>query len=214
MNDCVNAELRDQLPDLLHEQLEPAARALVMAHVDGCADCRAELELLRGVHGMLTNATPRVDVGSIVQALPARRPTRPRWMDWRIAAAAVFIIVGGTSVRLMTRGGEGVRSDTAAVIAKTEAPNVTPSAGVPDQQTTAAAPRADSQPSRVQQVAQMPETTGERGLEMTGGLGELTDDELRLLLQEIDELEAMPLTEPEPAVIPVTSKRTASPTGT
>ena len=48
---------------------------------------------------------------------------------------------------------------------------------------------------------------------MTGGLGELTDDELRLLLQEIDELEAVPLTEPEPAVIPVTSKRTVSPTG-
>ena len=49
---------------------------------------------------------------------------------------------------------------------------------------------------------------------MTGGLNELTEDELRLLLQEIDDLEAVPLTEPEPAVIPVTSKKSGSPTGT
>ena len=47
MNDCQNAEMRDQLPDLLHERLAATERAVVMAHLDGCVDCRDELALLR-----------------------------------------------------------------------------------------------------------------------------------------------------------------------
>jgi hypothetical protein len=162
---------------------------------------------------LLANATPRVDVGRIVEALPRQRPARPRWMDWRIAAAAALIVVGGTSVTLMARRGEQVRPDTAAIVAKTETPNASASIAVPDRQR--ATPRVDSQPSRVQQVAaRSPEVAADRGIEMTGGLNELTEDELRLLLQEIDDLEAVPLAEPEPAVIPVTSKKSSSPTGT
>ena len=215
MNDCVNAEMRDRLPDVLHERLEPGVRAAVMAHVEGCADCRAELELLRGVHTMLGKVAPRVDVGRIVEALPRRRPARSRWMDWRVAAAAALIVVGGTSVTVMTRRGQQLPPDTAAVVAKTETPTApaSASAAVPDRQP--ASRRVDSQPSRVQQVAaQTSDAAADRGIEMTGGLSELTEDELRLLLKEIDELEAVPLTDPEPAVIPVTSKRGASPTGT
>jgi hypothetical protein len=212
MNDCVNAEVRDQLPDLLHERLEPAVHAAVMTHVEGCADCRAELELLRGVHLMLGKATPSVDVGRIVEALPRRRPARSRWMDWRIAAAAVLIVVGGASLTLIPRRGVQLRPDTTAVAAKAEAPIAPSSVAVPDQP---ASPRVDTQPSPVQQVAAgTSDVAVDRGIEMTGGLSELTEDELRLLLQEIDELEAVPLTEPEPAVIPVTSKRSGSPTGT
>jgi hypothetical protein len=213
MNDCANAEMRDRLPDVLHERLEPTVRAAVMAHVEGCADCREELELLRGVHAMLGKAAPRVDVGRIVEALPRQRPVRSRWMDWRVAAAAVVIVVGGTSATLMTRRGERLRPDTAAVVATTETPKAPAPVAVPDRQP--ASPRVDSQPSRAQQIAaRNSEVAVDRGIEMTGGLGDLTEDELRLLLKEIDELEAVPLSDPEPAVIPVTSKRRASPMGT
>ena len=38
MTDCPNAEMRDRLPDLLHERLETSVRAAVMAHVDQCDD--------------------------------------------------------------------------------------------------------------------------------------------------------------------------------
>ena len=34
MTDCPNAEMRDRLPDLLHERLETSVRAAVMAHVE------------------------------------------------------------------------------------------------------------------------------------------------------------------------------------
>ena len=42
MNDCPNAEMRDLLPDLLHERLDASPRAVVSAHVGACEDCRAE----------------------------------------------------------------------------------------------------------------------------------------------------------------------------
>ena len=53
MSDCPNAEIRDLLPDLLHDRLDAPTRARVLAHVDGCADCRSELELLRSLRGSL-----------------------------------------------------------------------------------------------------------------------------------------------------------------
>ena len=75
MNDCPNAEIRDRLPDLLHEHLDAGARAQVMAHVERCADCRAELALLREARSLLATA-PLVDVGRIVRALPSPAAAR------------------------------------------------------------------------------------------------------------------------------------------
>ncbi len=108
MSDCSNAEIRDLLPDLLHDRLDAPTRARVVAHVDGCADCRSELELLRSLRGTLDRGTPPVDVNRIVAALPTPasvRPSRHRgWRvlnDWRIAAAVTFIVAGGTSLAVI-----------------------------------------------------------------------------------------------------------------
>src|SRR5215467_3442013 len=106
MSDCPNAEVRDLLPDLLHDRLDAHTRARVVAHVDGCADCRSELELLRSLRGSLDRATPRVDVNRIVAVLPAAASVGPAQRrrgvrvlnDWRIAAAVTFIVAGATSL--------------------------------------------------------------------------------------------------------------------
>src|SRR5215470_17897739 len=108
MSDCSNADIRDLLPDLLHDRLDARTRARVVAHVDGCADCRSELELLRSLRGSLERGTPRVDLDRIVAALPSpasvRTPHHGRaWRvmhDWRIAAAVTFIVAGGTSLAI------------------------------------------------------------------------------------------------------------------
>src|ERR1700741_3115959 len=101
-NDCTNAEMRDLLPDLLHERLESSARAAVLAHVDACNDCRDELRLLREIEGVLTTRTPRIDLESIAKRLPPppvkRIPMAPRgrvWLDWRVAAAITLLVAGG-----------------------------------------------------------------------------------------------------------------------
>src|SRR4051794_33062265 len=110
MNDCSNAEIRDQLPDLLHERLDLSARAVIVAHVEGCVDCRDELEWLRGVQRTLIARAPHVDLQYVLAALPkppARtlkvQASRRRWTDWRIAAAVTFLVAGGSSVAVLNR---------------------------------------------------------------------------------------------------------------
>lgn len=74
MDDCQNGEMRDLLPDLLHDRLDPAERRAAEAHLASCALCREELELLRGMHRALHGGrAPAVAVGDIVAALPAYR---------------------------------------------------------------------------------------------------------------------------------------------
>src|SRR5689334_8858442 len=112
MNDCTNAEIRDQLPDLLHERLDDGARAVVMAHVADCIDCRDELRLLGDVRAAIEARAPRVDVAYVIGALPkpprgeaTRIASRRRvWTDWRVAAAVTLLVAGGSSVALLGRG--------------------------------------------------------------------------------------------------------------
>ncbi|HEY9225546.1 MAG TPA: zf-HC2 domain-containing protein, partial [Gemmatimonadaceae bacterium] len=70
MNDCPDAEMRDRLPDLLHDRLSATERDAVTTHVAACVDCREELELLRDMETALLAATPRVDIAYVVNALP------------------------------------------------------------------------------------------------------------------------------------------------
>ena len=169
MRDCSNAEVRDALPDLMHGTLPADRRAVVQAHVDGCADCRAELDLLARVRRSVT--APRVDVARTVAALPAyrsagpwRRAFRPMWQ----AAAAVVLIVGGALVLQRGRAPEPRRSpDTLAM--------VTPAAGLP-----------------VPTELSLGET-----------FQDVTDTELRALVNAIDTLDAVPLEEPARIAVPL-----------
>jgi anti-sigma factor RsiW len=68
MVDCPRDDIRDLLPDLVHDQLEPEARARVEQHLVDCAECAAELELLRALRATAF-ATPEVDVDRIAAAV-------------------------------------------------------------------------------------------------------------------------------------------------
>ena len=216
MSECQRAEFRDQLPDLLHNRLSAGDRAAVLAHVGACAECREELALLRVAHRALVMATPRIDTARIVSALPAPpsnvvpiRAGRSRWSDWRIAAAITVLAVGGTSVALLNRGNDNgpARTISPPVVAITNAPPVasTPTTANPEK-TTAAAPTmnvAETEPT----VATKTETSADD--EMTADLGVegrltgLNDRQLRTLLNDIGQLKATPVTEPEPVTVKV-----------
>ena len=216
MNDCQNAEMRDQLPDLLHERLGAAARATVMAHVASCADCREELELLRVAHGTLIKATPRVDLNFIVEALPkpaprARTlsvPRRPIWSDWRIAAAGVLLVAGASSYSVLGRHEGVVVSDS--LVAQVVAPVAeTPSAGQRAESAAAAALPAQ----RGAVLADVTPEAGETSGLGTSRLGDLNERQLKALLTEIDQLQATPITEPDPVTIRVDTKGSTTPEG-
>lgn len=101
MRDCSNAEMRDRLPELMHDQLTGEVLLSVRTHVAGCADCRAELALLEQLRSSMV--APRLDVSRVVSSLPRyralpawRRATSSTWM--RVAAAVVLLVGAYTGV--------------------------------------------------------------------------------------------------------------------
>jgi hypothetical protein len=222
MNDCPNAEIRDQLPDLLHDRLDVSMRAAVMAHVDECVDCRSELELLRGVHGMLTAQTPRVDINYVVNALPKRAPQalrvvprRRAWADWRIAAAVTVLAIGSGSFAVLRQSG--------TVSSVTVPPLVSHANPTPVDSTNGIATRSIDTVVRLADNAGGSETspaaaksadeqTAAAGLATTAHLADLNERQLQALLDQIDQLQAVPITDPEPVTIRVGSQ-SSSPEG-
>jgi hypothetical protein len=178
MTDCPNADVRDQLPDLVSGALVGPARAIVAAHVDGCADCRAEVALLTSVRGVLIADTPAVGVARI-QAIVAALPTPPghgiatpvpsvarrgNRMAWRIAATVLFMAVGGTVVVLQSAQHGAAKADSAAVIG--------------DSQALVAA-------------------TASPELALPGNLDSLSTEQLQSLLTKIDHLDGLPASVPD-----------------
>jgi len=205
MNDCPNAEIRDRLPDLLHDRLDLSTRAAVMAHVDDCVDCRAELELLKGVRGVMIAQTPRVDINYVVNALPKQyvttsrvAPRRRTWADWRVAAAVTVLAVGGGSVAVMNYDRSGpvaVTGDSSRLIGQSV---IAPPVTVPSGDTT----RSRESTPRI--VASADDATSST-LATAAGLSDLSERDLQGLLDEIDQMQAVPITDPQPVTIRVGS---------
>lgn len=183
MTDCGNDAMRDLLPLLAHDALEPAEAARVRAHLVGCASCAAELELVAGARALFAAATPPLDVEAIRRRLPmtpspsgprVARPARsffamPRYA---LAAAASLILVATLSLTLLRpiffgAGSGGV--DVAAL------------------------------DSGAVSVTRVPVS-----LLGASDLNDLSADELTLLLDELDQMEATIADEPFTMRAPLT----------
>jgi hypothetical protein len=199
MTDCPNAEFRDQLPVLAAGVLAADQRAHVEAHVAECADCRDELALIATMRQSLIAATPAMDVSRIAAALPgvpglpglpvpsvpavrsltsaasARR--RPRLMGWQAAAAVALLTVGGGSALVLTARHDGLGPAVASI------------AGSP-----LPVPAEPWEPAggAVMAVRDGTPAGDNEGLALTGRIGDLTDDELAVLIAELQEFDATP----------------------
>jgi hypothetical protein len=223
MNDCPNAEIRDQLPDLLHDRLDVSMRAAVMAHVGQCVDCRSELELLRGVHGMLTAQTPRVDINYVVSALPKRAPQALRvvprrrvWSDWRIAAAVTVLAIGGGSFAVLRQSGTTSSVTAPPLVSQANPASVDSTNGGTTRAADSVVRVADNahqtQATSTDVSMSGDEQTASAGLATTARLADLNERQLQALLDQIDQLQAVPITEPEPVTIRVRNQ-SSSPEG-
>jgi hypothetical protein len=192
MNDCLNGELRDLLPDLLHDRLSAAERRRLEAHVAECEDCRAELALLHDLRGSLRRV-PAVDVGGIVAAiLPYRAPALRSWGGWR-AAAAALIAVGGTSLAIATHSTSPSAAGSAATVAPVAVTAPTTREAMP--------PSAETVPTSTgARVATAAPAARSRELTAGGTVADLSDQELAALLDGIETLDVVPSTDVEPVV--------------
>jgi hypothetical protein len=131
MRDCPNGEIRDLLPEFVHDRLAPAEAARVRDHVAACEDCDVEVALLRSLRGEL-NAPVVVNLSAITAGVVSRTtgaaavvaaasangvadgargvtPIGSRWSQARwLRAAVLLVVVGGASaVTLQRFGGSG-----------------------------------------------------------------------------------------------------------
>ena len=185
MAKCANPTIKDLLPDLLHDRLSGAFRAEVEAHVSGCDDCRAELRILRQV--VVASAPPRIDASRIVAVLPRYRAPS----TWQRAmhstqlrrAAAIVLLAGGAAVlsKVMT---PSEKAESARTIARAPA-----GADL----SVAVVPVAGSSTAAVTPPVRHVSTE----LALGETLHDLSDTELRALLDEMGNLEAVTPTETE-----------------
>lgn len=181
---CGNETMRDLLPLLAHDALGAGELAEARAHVASCAECGAELALIESAAAAITASAPKVSTAAILAevqrrtrlrveapaTIVARAPRRqaPRWMPRRFAAAAASLIL--------------VASASLAVLVKTfGGPSV-------DLVNGTSGTMIDSAPAgRVMAAA---------GISVTGGLSDLSEDDLTALLDELDSVEATVAAEP------------------
>lgn len=193
MTDCPDAEMRDQLPDVVHGSLDEGARPRVEAHLATCATCRAELALLQRVHGSLVRTVP-LDVERIASALPRAAAARP-WpmqVQWRRAAAIAIAAIGLSALVL----GQSFR-DRGTPNASSTVVVGEPTAPVGTNPLVAATPSTPvSGSSAHRSVDSGAPHRAVRGLSLAGGVTGLEAAELEILLSELDSFDGV--TEAEP----------------
>jgi anti-sigma factor RsiW len=227
MIDCMNAEIRDRLPDLLHERLDSETRAAVVAHVAGCEACRQELAVLKATKGLFARV-PRVDATRIAGVVVAqsksgapaatgRVPSMGRsWVSWRMAAAIVLAALGGAAVvtvysmRQAKDASERIAErtlDSGAVVVPS--PVKVPDATRPVPQGPSAVatqpPKASTSPERPTRVVASNQAVE---LSVAESESELSEGELRALLSELERVELLPAIEPEPVAVRIAPRLT------
>ena len=116
MRKLERADMQDLLPDYVHGTLSAEERAQIDAALAHDADLARELDVVRAVRSAFTGASPRIDAGRIVSALPAARaPRRNRGSMFRVAAAIATLAVGGASLAVVQQTIRGDVTDSLVI---------------------------------------------------------------------------------------------------
>ena len=195
MTDCVNTEVRDALPDLLHGRLSAVDTATMKAHVESCAECRAELELLREVRASAP-ITPALDYariaasvpayGGVAVAAPSRTHVRSSFRNIALIAASAVVAFTGWS---LTRSSDLNRSVLSPLAVASAPAAVAASPSVSGEVTAPAVSNSASETGKGEtQVA---------SLSLVGSTQDLSDADLEQLVSDLDGLDALPSAEPQ-----------------
>lgn len=196
MRDCADGAMRDLLPLYVRGKLSTPDQGRVESHVGSCADCAAEVDLLRAVSRAYP--APAVDVASIAARMPSRRTVRAaipfhRQPLWR-AAASLTLFIAGTATVLLVRGRE---------------PAV-PQVGLMQ-------PTAHQGSSAAETTLAMAAVTGNASprsgalLSLGTELSDLTESQLESLLGSLDGLDLRPQADPMTIATPIIQDRTQAP---
>ena len=185
MNDCVNTEVRDALPDFVNNRLSGLDAVTMKEHIDSCADCQAEVALLREVRASAMLA-PKIDASRIASVIPAYGVIRPQRTvsrrPWLMAAAAAIVAIGGFAIanRPATNG--------AAPAVAVVAPSAEVAAPVESKSAASVSTEAVEKPA--------PKEIDVASLSLVGSTDDLSDADLESLVAALDGIESVPAAEP------------------
>jgi anti-sigma factor RsiW len=196
MNKCINNDIQEMLPDLLHRTLADDARKRVEAHVATCERCQEDLDVLRTVKSAAIFA-PSIDVDGVVRQIPPyrtivpaiERPASTRVVSWLVAASLVLVVLGGGSVLMIQSKAPRVPSSTADNKAPTQVAKG-PDAGKLSAPESVVPPR-----TVVPVVAPHP-----HALALAADADGLSDGSLVQLMNDMDGFDALPGSEPDPVI--------------
>jgi anti-sigma factor RsiW len=195
MNKCTDSDIQEMLPDLLHRALSDSERRRVEAHVATCESCREDLDVLRTVKSAAVFA-PSIDVNRVVSQIPpystivptTERPTTTRMVSWLVAASLALVALGGGSILLQSNGSPASGSRAG------------------DQPPTAIATvPAPTQPSQPESVVasgsiETPVVARPHALALAAEADGLSDGGLVQLMNDMDNFDALPGSEPDPVL--------------
>lgn len=120
-SDCPVGPIRDLLPGFVHQSLSRGDFARVESHLASCADCCAEVELIRAA--AVAFRGPPLELPRIVHALGGvayvgpvgeeRAAGRRHGRAWLVAAVISFLLIGGMT--MFARQNEVIRRYAGAV---------------------------------------------------------------------------------------------------
>jgi len=195
MNKCIDNEISEMLPDLLHGALGAEAMERAEAHLATCEECRAELNVLRAVKSAAV-FEPTIDADQVVRRIPpytpivpaVELPARPRLVSWLVAASLVIAVVGVGSV-LATR--QSATNNPASVAA------TVPSAKTPTQPTPVASKAPDGGALTGAAAIRQPRA---HALALAADVDGLSDGNLVQLMNDMNRFDALPAAEAEPVI--------------
>jgi Putative zinc-finger len=197
MNKCIDSDIQEMLPDLLHRTLADDARKRVEAHVATCESCQEDLDVLRAVKSAAVFA-PSIDVGLVVRQIPpyrtivpaTERPASTRVVSWLVAASLALVVLGGGSV-LMIQSKDSRASNPPAYTQIRDKIAMRPQAIQPSPDQSVVAPPI------VQKSVVAPHP---HALALAADADGLSDGSLVQLMNDMDGFDALPGSEPDPVI--------------
>lgn len=177
MNDCVNGDIRDLLPELVSGTLQAEDALRVQDHVRQCGDCAAEVELLRTARAAMRLA-PTMDTARIAAAVQASTARR---LAARRVRARVARIGGFSLIVILAVVALWPTSDEAAVRRASDVAANGRDAGRAVEPTPASGALVARAPTQ---------------LALGGDMSGLAEDDLVALLDQVTAFEAIPGEEP------------------
>jgi hypothetical protein len=193
MNNCVERDIQEMLPDLLHGSLDAGARKRVEAHLAECEGCTEELGVLRTVATAVVFA-PAIDVDRIVRQIPpytmptpaVEKPAPSRITAWLVAASLLVVAASGGSLLMGHRVNAGKQVALKPPVQYAPAP-----ASRPDAPAVAMVASPSTSPASARPA---------HDLALAAGMDGLSDGDLRQLMDDMDSFDALPAAEPEPVI--------------